>query len=363
MRIADIRAAVHSVPLRVPLIDALVQHRRLVSLRLETEDGLVGFGMTGHYQAAGSVAILHDEILPAVRGMDVRDVEAVHDRVFKKVNRRAMTGAVSSALSALDIAMWDAHGRATGRTVAQLLGGHRDHAPSYITFGFPEYDPDQLVQAAKDTVAAGHHRLKMVVAEDAGGWKEDARRVRAVRDAVGDDVELAMDANNMFNPVEALLLARAVADAQVTWFEEPVPVNDARAMADLRTRTTIPLSAGQNEGHRWRMRDLVHHHAVDILQPNVLYCGGFTEGRRIAHLAQAYNLPIANGAGWPRCNMHLQAAMANGWRVEFHLGMTYIEDLIFVDPPQPKDDIVRIPEAPGLGLEVRWDVLDETRIG
>lgn len=362
MRITDLRAAVHSVPLHVPLIDHPVQNRRLVSLHLETEEGITGFGMTGHYQSSGAVAVLHDEILPVVRGMDVRDVEAVHDRIFRKVNRRAMTGVVSSALSALDIAMWDAHGKAVGRTVTQLLGGYRDHAPSYITFGFPEYDIDQLVQAARDTVAQGHHRLKMVVAEDAGGWREDARRVRAVRDAVGDDVELAMDANNMFNPMEALLLARAVADQQVTWFEEPVPINDARAMADLRGRTDIPLSAGQNEGHRWRMRDLVHQHAVDLLQPNVVYCGGYTEGRRIAHLAQAYNLPIANGAGWPRFNMHLQAAMANGWRVEFHLGMTYIEDLMFVDPPQPKDDIVRIPDAPGLGLEVRWDFLEEMRV-
>jgi L-alanine-DL-glutamate epimerase-like enolase superfamily enzyme len=362
MRIANLKAAVHSVPLRIPLIDEPVQNRRLVSLHLETEEGITGFGMTGHYQSSGAVAVLHDEILPVVRGMDLRDVEAVHDRIFKKVNRRAMTGVVSSALSALDIAMWDAHGKAVGRTVTQLLGGFRDYAPSYITFGFPEYDRDQLVQAARDTVAQGHHRLKMVVAEDKGGWREDARRVRAVRDAVGEDVELAMDANNMFSPVEALLLARAVQDQSVTWFEEPVPVNDARAMADLRNRTDIPLSAGQNEGHRWRMRELVHHHAVDILQPNVVYCGGYTEGRRIAHLAQAYNLPIANGAGWPRFNMHLQAAMANGWRVEFHLGMSYIEDLMFVDPPQPKDDIVRIPTAPGLGLEVRWDFLEEMRV-
>lgn len=362
MRIANLKAAVHSVPLRIPLIDEPVQNRRLVSLHLETEEGITGFGMTGHYQSSGSVAVLHDEILPVVRGMDIRDVEAVHDRIFKKVNRRAMTGVVSSALSALDIAMWDAHGKAVGRTVTQLLGGFRDHAPSYITFGFPEYDRDQLVQAARDIVAQGHHRLKMVVAEDKGGWREDARRVRAVRDAIGEDVELAMDANNMFSPVEALLLARAVQDQSITWFEEPVPVNDARAMADLRNRTDIPLSAGQNEGHRWRMRELVHHHAVDILQPNVVYCGGYTEGRRIAHLAQAYNLPIANGAGWPRFNMHLQAAMANGWRVEFHLGMSYIEDLMFVDPPQPKDDIVRIPTAPGLGLEVRWDFLEEMRV-
>ena len=104
------------------------------------------------------------------------------------------------------------------------------------------------------------------------------------------------------------------------------------------------------------------HHAVDILQPNACYCGGYTEARKAAHLAQAFNLVIANGGGWPRFNMHTMAGLMNGWRVEFHLGMKSIEDQIFIDPPEPENGIVRLPTAPGLGMEVRTEVLDDTRV-
>src|SRR3546814_6743292 len=94
-------------------------------------------------------------------------------------------------------------------------------------------------------------------------------------------------------------LCRAIEDCNITWFEEPLHQNDARALADLRMHTRIPLAAGQMEGHRWRLRELVDNQAVDILQPNVCFCGGYTEARKAAHLAQAFNLPIANGGGWP----------------------------------------------------------------
>jgi L-alanine-DL-glutamate epimerase-like enolase superfamily enzyme len=271
-----------------------------------------------------------------------------------------MTGVVSSALSCLDIALWDIQGKAAQRTVAQLLGGARSACPAYITFGFPQYDRDQLVEAARAQVAAGHPRLKMVVAVHAGGWQEDARRIRLVREAVGDDVQIMIDANYMFNPVEARLLCRAVEDVGLTWFEEPLHQNDARALADLRARTGIPLAAGQMEGHRWRLRELVEKQAVDILQPNCVYNGGYTETRKVAHLAQIYNMPIANGGGWPLFNMHTMAGLMNGWLVEFHLGMQMVGELLFRDPPRPETGVVRLAEAPGLGLEPNRDALRDT---
>lgn len=362
LTIQSVQASVHRFPVHVPLLEKPIENRAVVVCRVETDDGYVGYGLTGHFLPSAVVTALHDNFLPLLKGMDVRDTEAIHGKVWAELNPRAMTGVVSNALSCLDIALWDIHGKAAGRTIAQLLGGYRDWAPAYITFGFPQYDVDQLVQAARDQVAMGHRRLKMVVAMDKGGYAEDARRVRAVREAVGDDVELMIDANYVFSPIEALLLCRAIEDCNITWFEEPLHANDARALADLRMRTKIPISAGQMEGNRWRLRDLVQYQAVDILQPNACYCGGYTEARKAAHLAQAFNLPIANGGGWPRFNMHTMAGLMNGWRVEFHLGMKFIEDQIFVDPPEPADGIVRLPKAPGLGMEVRTDVLSDTKV-
>ena len=362
MKIKSIKANVHQIFAEVPLLKEPLR-RKIVFCEVETDDGNKGYGLTGGgFLPWSVVTALTKEFLPVVKDMDVRDTEAIHEKVWWKLNQRTMTGVVSSALSCLDIACWDIHGKAARRTVAQLLGRARDWAPTYCTFGFPEYDRDTLVQAAKDRLAEGHKRLKLVVAVDKGGWKEDARRIRAVRDAVGPDIELMIDANYKFQPVEAKMLCREIEDCNLTWFEEPLFQNDVRAMADLRQSTRIPLAAGQNEGHRWRLRELIDRRAVDIIQPNVCYCGGYTEARKVGHMAQMYNLPIANGGGWPLHNMHTMAGLMNGWRVEFHLDMQSIGEQVFVNPPRPDNNVVRIPTEPGLGLAPNFDRLKDSRI-
>ncbi|MCC7487680.1 MAG: mandelate racemase/muconate lactonizing enzyme family protein [Burkholderiales bacterium] len=362
MKVKSIKATLHRFEVKVPLIRQPM-HRRAVVCEVETSAGISGFGMTGAgFLPEAVCTALNREFLPVVKDMDARDREAIHEKVWWRLNQRSMTGVVSSALSALDTALWDIHGKHDGRSIAQLLGGARDWAPAYVTFGFPEYDRDQLVTAAKLQLRKGVKRLKMVVGVDKGGWREDAKRVRAVREAIGPDVELMMDANYKFNPVDARQLCRAIADCNLTWFEEPVYQNDTRALADLRRQVDIPLSAGQNEGHRWRLRELVLHQAVDILQPNVCYCGGYTEAQKVGHLAQAFNMPIANGGGWPLFNMHVMAGLMNGWRVEFHLDMQAVGEQMFIDPPGPVDNIVRIPKAPGLGLKPNRPMLRETLV-
>jgi L-alanine-DL-glutamate epimerase-like enolase superfamily enzyme len=116
--------------------------------------------------------------------------------------------------------------------------------------------------------------MKLVVGVEKKVWREDAIRVRAVRDAVGGNVDLKIDANYLLNPVEAKLRCRAIEDCNVTWLEEPLYLADARALADVRAHTKIPIAAGQMEEHRWRLRELVERQAVDILQPNCCFCGG-----------------------------------------------------------------------------------------
>ncbi|MQA77352.1 MAG: mandelate racemase/muconate lactonizing enzyme family protein [Streptosporangiales bacterium] len=368
MKIKDIRASVHTTSISVPLLAERIsgygreEQREFVFCEVETDDGLTGIALTGHFLVRSVVAAVVDHFLPVLRDMDVRDIEAIHERVSKKLNPRAMTGVVSSALSLVDIALWDIHGKAVGRSVAGLLGGARSEVGCYVTFGFPQYDREQLAAAARLHVDAGFTGLKLVVGVDKGGWREDAARVRAVREEVGDGVDIMIDANYLFRPIDALCLCRAIEDCDITWFEEPLHQNDARAMADLRTRTSIPLAAGQMEGHRWRLRELVEHQAVDVLQPNVCYGGGYTEARKAAHLAQVYNLPIANGGGWPHFNMHTMAGLTNGWLVEWHLGMVQVGELLFPDAPRPVGGTIAIPERPGLGLEVDREALRASRV-
>ena len=362
MKIKSINATVHEIYTNPPLLKK-PNKRTIIFCEVSTDDGQTGYGMTGGSHLPHSIATaINTHLAPVVMGMDPRDNEAISETVWKKINSRSLTGVVSCALSAIDIACWDIHGKATGRTVAQLLGGCRDWAPTYCTFGFREYDSDQLKQAAKDRLAEGHRRLKMVVGAHEGGWREDARRVKLVRDTIGPDVELMLDGNYLYQPVDAKQLCREIEDCKITWFEEPLYSNDARAMADLRLATRIPLSAGQIEGHRWRFRELIEHKAVDIVQPNCCYVGGYTEMRKVAHMAQCFNMPIANGGGWPLFNMHAMAGLANGWRVEFHLAMQLVGERIFVNPPKSDNGVVRIPSAPGTGLTPNFDALKETRV-
>ncbi len=364
MKIRDIQASVHHVDVSIPLFDKPVVTRRIVHCEVTTDDGLTGYGLTGgQFLPFSVVTALHNEILDTVVGMDPRNTEAIHEKIWWDLNQRSMTGVISQALSALDIACWDIRGKKESRTVAELLGGCRDWAAVYVTFGFPKYDYDQLLDAAKIQLGEGVKRLKMVVGDDAqGGWEEDARRIKGVRGVIGDDVELMMDANYKLSPLDAKLLSRAVEECNLTWFEEPLHTNDPRALRELRETTRIPLAAGQMEGNRWRYRAFIDHQALDILQPNVCYNGGYTETLKVAGMAQAYNMPIANGGGWPLHNLHTMAGLMNGWRVEFHLGMQATGELLFKNPPKPEDNVVRVSNAPGLGLEPDLDTLKDTLV-
>lgn len=363
MKIKNLTASLHEMPVTLPDIDKPLELRQFVFCEIETDEGITGCGITGQFMPWAIIAALEHHIFPVVRDMDPRKTEAIHDRIWKKLNQRTYTGVISNALSALDIALWDVRGKKEGRTVAELMGGHATEAGAYVTFGYPFFDRDQLVHYAKMFADEGCNGLKMVVAQSEGGWREDAKRVRIVREAVGPDVDIMIDANYLFTPHDALLLARAVEECQITWFEEPLIANDARALADLRMRTSVPISAGQMEGHRWRYRDLIVNQAVDMIQANCCFNGGYTETLKVGHMAQAFNLMLENGAGWPHFNMHTMAGLMNGGRVEFHYGMWQAGKRFFKGAPDPdfRTNTVAIPQTPGHGLTPDYDQLRDTR--
>lgn len=361
MKITAIEASTHRIPIKVPLLDHTIQWGA-VFVRVETDRGICGYGVTGHNYRHAVRECVNREIAPALIGSDPLPTERHWYDLFHRLNPRAQTGAWSSAVSAVDIALWDIKGKALGMPVWRLLGGYSRTVPVYITFGLLEYSREQLVEAAKMFVAQGHKRLKMVVAlNDGADPGEDAERVRTVREAVGDGVELIIDANYLFAYPEALELCKRIERYRIKWFEEPLHGNDTRLLASLRQHTSIPIAAGQNEGHKWRLRELILQDAVDIIQPNVLFVGGYTEGLKVASMAQAFNMPVANGGGWPHLNAHLIAGIANGYRVEYHVPIWAASERIFKDPFRPHAGSVTLPDVPGLGLQPDEDMLRETR--
>ncbi|TVQ37681.1 MAG: mandelate racemase/muconate lactonizing enzyme family protein [Geminicoccaceae bacterium] len=362
MRIVEVRASVHQIDGKLPVSGKPAGDTLRVVCEIETDAGLVGLGMTGRFLAHGTAAVINHHLAPAVMGLDPRRVEAVHARMAKLASERGrMSGINLAAMSCIDLACWDLWGKSTGQSVAQLLGGHADGAEVYVTFGFPTYDDDQLVEVARLLVAEGHHRLKVLVGTGHGG-RADVRRVRKVREAVGDDVVLSIDANEGIPLEAAVAIARGVEALDIAWFEDPLRNCDARDMAELRRKTMIPLSAGQMDGHGSRFRDWLEHDALDICMPNSMYNGGMTETRRVASLAQIYNRPLSDAGGGGVFCLHHVAGFAHGTLAEVHLGADQVEAALFHKPPTPVNGRTTLPAGPGWGVELDRDRLRATRV-
>ncbi len=368
-------ARVEAVALNVPIDIALVGVKKTTNLsaclvEVEADDGTTGYGFTAITEEEVVREIVNAVAGPAIVGDDPLANERVWDKLYWMLSPRGQTGYALHAIAAIDIALWDIKGKALGQPIWRLLGGARSRVPVYATFGLSVFDRGQLAEAARLWVSQGHRRLKMVVGHEAlkrrdsprpprDVIREDFERVRAVREAVGDGIELFVDANCSLDLVHAVELARMIEPLGITFFEEPVTQNDVPSMAEMRRRTTIPLACGQNEGLAFRFRDFLVHRAVDYLQPNVAITGGFTQCVRIAGMAAAFNVPIVNGGAWPHHNMHLHAGLANGGLVEYHYGAIECCRQIFTGLAVPEDGWMDLPEEPGLGFAPDLDAVRE----
>ncbi len=366
-------ARVAATPLSVQVTLDAAGIRKPASLsvclvEVEADDGRVGHGITAITEEEVVAAAVNEVLAYHLKGEDPLANEKLWERMYWLLSPRGQTGYAAHAIAAVDVALWDLKGKALGQPVWRLLGGARRKVPIYTTFGFGSYDRDELAAAAKWWTGRGHHHLKMVVGVQALQRRdeprpidqviaEDARRVRAVREAT--DADLHVDANCSLDSFHAAQLARAMEPCGLSFFEEPVKENDIPSLLELRKQTCIPLAAGQNEGLAWRFRDLIASRAVDIIQPNAVIGGGFTQCARIAALASAYNLPMANGGAWPFHNMHLHAGLANGGRVEYHYASVKVCEAIYGALPEPGEGWLELPEEPGLGFEPLKDNVRE----
>jgi L-alanine-DL-glutamate epimerase-like enolase superfamily enzyme len=235
-------------------------------------------------------------------------------------------------------------------------------------------DREQLASVAKHWVAQGFGGLKMVVgviARDRAhefpnvteALREDAHRVKAVREEVGEGIEIAVDINCEIDPSQALALAKLLKPYDLAFIEEPVPDNDPRRMADFRRHCGYQVAAGQSMGSLSRFAALLVHEAVDILQPNVVNCGGYTGGLRAADLAFGFSTPICNGGGSTQHNLHLQAGVVNGTVCEWHPYQSAgAVAMICPTAPRPENGVLSLTDAPGLGFDPDSAALKEYKI-
>jgi L-alanine-DL-glutamate epimerase-like enolase superfamily enzyme len=344
-------------------------------VEIETDAGIVGLGEAkaavgnlGNY--AGIVTTIREELGPALLGRDPRDVAAIWEtlysgtrahyalregRTFPTIGRRGLT---ISAMSGIDIALWDILGKSLGQPVWRLLGGCvRDRIPAYASGGWA---PVGKVGVQLQTyVDRGHRAVKMRVGLQDRSVDDSAARVHEVRQTLGSEIGIMVDAHGTWSVGEARRFARKVESCDLTWLEEPVSPDNLAGQAEVRASTDIPIAAGESEQTRFAFRDMIEARAVDVCQPDVAIAGGLTETQRICALASAHGLTVAphlwGSAILFAAGLHLAVATPCVTILEFSRGENPLLNELVEEGFELDDGHVLAPDRPGLGVTVRRD--------
>lgn len=340
-------------------------------LRLETDTGVVGWGEAfapGSIAEATITELFHDEVV----GMDPFDVESLADRSYTDPYHFGGSVFVQCAVSAIDIACWDIIGKTVDQPVYKLLGGttRSSLTPYASTMYFTEADRS-IEEPIREAVQAGFTAAKIKIGS---GVEADIERVRMAREILGDDADLMVDINGNYRPDQAIRTANAIEEYDITWIEEPVPPENLTGYREVKQRVSVPIAAGEAHFGRFAFKRLIDDRLVDIVQPNLARCGGFSEARAIAKLATTENVGVrphiwnsgvglaaaiqfaASVSDYPHTR-HVPEPMM----VEFDQSDNPLRHELLVDPFDPSGGSLDVPQAPGLGITVDEAALEKYR--
>ncbi|HET6499837.1 MAG TPA: mandelate racemase/muconate lactonizing enzyme family protein [Amycolatopsis sp.] len=336
-------------------------------VEIVTDEGVTGWGECFGLPAANR-ALIESMYAPLLIGRDPTERVSLWEAMYQR--GRTHKGIAITALSGVDIALWDLAGKIAGQPVYQLLGGKSDAVQTYASsFYYGGLFDDDIEREAEHLLKQGFTAFKIKV----GGRsiEDDAERVRRVRAAVGPDARLAVDANRGYTAAEAIVFGQAISEQNIWWFEEPVPPEDLAGYARVRAALTIPIAGGESEYTRWGFRDLLAGEYVDVVQPDTEACGGIGEMLLIAGMASAFGAAMSphvwGSAIATATALHVISALPHGTpsmtrerpRMELDTSPNSLRDkLAFLDP----GPIMRVPERPGLGIEIDRAGLDHFRV-
>jgi L-alanine-DL-glutamate epimerase-like enolase superfamily enzyme len=387
MKIIDIRAIPLSYSCPTPYCSAnLMQTRRgAVLVEVETDDGLVGIGEAGTGGRVTQMLIAKD-IAPMLIGEDPLMIEGLWQKMFARTRQYGRRGIVMHAISGIDIALWDLAGKVAKLPVYRLLGACRDWVEAHASGGFYQAGKsiDDLAGEAEGYRARGFKGMKMKIGRNPSTQSNlrhlvaeskmcevepeaDIARVAAVRRALGPQAKLMVDVNCAWSPAFAIEMGRALEPYKLYWIEEPVATDDIDGSARVADALATPIAGYETELGLYGFRDLITRGAIDIVQPDLAWTGGFSEGRRIAALAQAHHLMVSphafGGAVLLAASLHFAAATPNALLLEFDQNPNGLRDELLKEPIQAdSDSTVRLPERPGLGIELDRAAIDRYRV-
>jgi len=345
MKIEQVEAVAISIPLKAPVSDAVRTHTHRDHLIVKIRaGGLEGVGFALAYDGSKAMVELVNAIYrPMLLGASMFDTEHLWTEMFRQSIQSGRRGAGLRTISAIDIALWDLRGKAARMSIMQLLGIHSERLRCYVTGGY--YRPGDSVERLIGEMGS--------YIEKGFSARQDAARLKAIRQALGDDVEILLDANGGWPDSNTAIAAlRRLEESRPYWIEEPVRPDSISAMARIAEAIDWPVATGELEATRWGFAELLERKAADILQPDAAVVGGVTEWLKVAHMAAAFDVPIAPHYHW---DLHTQlvATIPNGIFVEYFVresGVKVFDDII-ANPLQPKDGFVAPRTAPGFGIE------------
>jgi len=327
-------------------------------VRIRTDDGVTGIGEAIARLGPGiCTAVVHEILAPVLIGQDPRNIEGLWEDMVRTMRPRGHSrGYHLEAIAGVDIALWDLLGQAAGKPVWELLAGHgRRTVPAYASSILID-SPERMAGEAAKLVATGYRAIKMKVGQS---LRPDIERIEAVRAATGSGIDIMLDANSGYDPTSAIQIGRAAERLGIYWLEEPVHPDDLPGYRRVRSALKdVRLAAGEGEFTAAGFLPFLEQGLLDVVQPDIARCAGFTGSRRVAALASAYGVQFAphTGASGPVCiaaTLHLAAAVPN---------LLTFEDMYIHNPlhavllkPLPKQTGGRMAMLPGPGLGVALD--------
>jgi len=365
MKITRAESFLLQVPIRHEIADSIQATRVLefVGTNVSTDEGIIGTGYTITVGAGGSVIkeALDTLFVDQLPGKDPFNVKEIWQQLyFGKSHWIGRAGATTMAQSAVDIALWDIVAKSAGRPLWQALGGCRStDIPIYNTdAGWLNRTQDELKGEMLELLAEGYTALKMKVGKP--DPREDVRRVRAVRETIGNDVLLMVDANQSWDLMTASVWGRKLEEFDLTWLEEPLHPDDIKAHSRLKSAMSIPIALGEHVYTTQAFRDYIDNAAVDIVQVDVCRIGGITPWMEVAAMANVHNLRVCPHAGdLMQVHQHLVKTIPNSWYLEV---IPALVDALFEYPVQLRQGVCVSPMAPGASTEFTRQAFEKYRV-
>jgi L-alanine-DL-glutamate epimerase-like enolase superfamily enzyme len=365
MRITQLESQLLRLPLTRPVTapaegerGGRLDHIFLLIVYLDTDAGHRGLGFAYALQGGGRAlkVIAEDDLAPVVIGEDPLDHERLAAKAYWRLQSIGRRGLVMQAYSAVDLALWDLKGKSAGLPLYKLLGGARESAAVYGSdTAWLWMTPEEIVEASRPYIDQGMMGIKVKVGANP---EADAERVTSLRDAFGEDLWLAVDANQRYDYGTALSMGHFFEEEMgIDWFEEPISCEDVEGHARLAERLEVPIALGETLFGIDEFRAYLQRGAADVLQPDVTRVGGLTAWLKVAALAEQHHRPLAPHL-LPEVAVHLACGLPGVTLVEY---MPWLFPA-FVEPPAIVEGKIVPPQRPGLGLEINADAVDRYRV-